>query len=124
MHLMDMVAAMASIRHCRRTVVTVSVDRVDFHGPVHVGEIIILDSSVNYTGRTSMEIGVKVTAENPKTGDQWHTSSAYLTFVAVDKHNRPIPVPPVLPETEEEKRRYREGEARRKQRLSERKIKS
>ena len=121
MHLMDMVAAMAAIRHSRRTVVTASVDRVDFLGPVHIGEIIILEASVNYAGRTSMEIGVRVTAENPKTGNQWHTSSAYLTFVAVDEHNRPIPVPAVVPESEEEKRRYSEGEERRKVRLTRRK---
>jgi acyl-CoA hydrolase len=120
MHLMDIAAAIAAHRHCRRPVVTASMDRVDFHHPVRVGQLMILQASVNFTARTSMEIGVKVHSEDLATGERLHTASAYATFVALGPDGRPAPVPPILPVTEEDRRRNREGEARRAQRLKER----
>jgi len=117
MHLMDMCAAMAATRHCRRVVVTVSVDQLSFHHPVKVGELMILKALVNYTDHTSMEVGVRIEAEHPLTGEKRHTSSAYLTFVALDEEGRPTPVPKVVPTTEEEKRRFEAARKRREQRL-------
>ncbi|MBV9506286.1 MAG: acyl-CoA thioesterase [Acidobacteriia bacterium] len=120
MHLVDLAGAMAAIRHARVPTVTVSVDSLQFLQPVHIGELVLLRSSVNRAFRTSMEVGVKVTTENLMTGQLRHTCSAYLTFVAVDKTGKPTPVPPVIPETEEEKRRYREAGERREYRLAQR----
>ena len=107
MHLVDVVAAMAAMRHSRRPVVTASVDSFQFLHPVRIGELIMLRSSVNRVFRTSMEVGVYVETENLLTGDRVHTCSAYLTFVALDPEGRPIPVEPVIPETAEEDRRFR-----------------
>ncbi len=121
MHLVDLAGAMAAIRHARRPVVTLSVDRLQFLHPVHIGELIILRSSVNRVFHTSMEVGVKVTTENLLTGEQRHTCSAYLTFVALDENRKPTPILPVIPETEEEKRRYNEAGERRAYRLETRK---
>lgn len=118
MHLIDIAGSMAAMRHCRRVVVTASVDRLEFREPIRVGEFIILKASVNYAGRTSMEVGVKVLGENPLTGEQRHTSTAYLTFVALDEMGRPTEVPKVIPETDEEKERYRQAEERRAARLA------
>lgn len=118
MHLMDICAAMAAMRHCRKAVVTAAVDHLDFRHPVNVGEIMILKASVNYADHTSMELGVRIDAENPLTGEQRHTSSAYLTFVALDDRGRPTPVPKVVPETEGERRRYRHAQDRRQSRLT------
>lgn len=118
MHLIDIAGSMAAMRHCRRPVVTASVDRLEFREPIRVGEFIILKASVNYAGRTSMEVGVKVMGENPLTGEQCHTSTAYLTFVALDERGRPTEVPKVIPETAEEKERYRQGKERRARRLA------
>lgn len=118
MHLVDLAAAMAGMRHARTPVVTASVDSMSFLHPVHIGELIVLRSSVNRVFRTSMEIGVYVTTENLMTGRRLHTCSAYLTFVALDKQGRATPVPPVIPETEEEKRRFREAGERREYRLA------
>jgi len=117
MHLMDMCAAMAAMRHCRQVVVTASVDHLSFHHPVKVGELMILKASVNYADRTSMEVGVRIEAEHPITGEKRHTSSAYLTFVALDDRGYPTPVPKVMPETECEKRRFQEARKRREERL-------
>jgi len=117
MHLMDMCAAMAAMRHCRKVIVTASVDHLSFHHPVKVGEIMILKASVNYADRTSMEVGVRIEAEHPITGEKRHTSSAYLTFVALDEEERPTPVPKVMPTTEDEKRRYEAARKRREERL-------
>lgn len=117
MHLMDICAAMTAMRHCRKAVVTAAVDHLSFHHPVNVGEIMILKASVNYADHTSMEVGVRIDAENPLTGEQRHTSSAYLTFVALDEGRRPTPVPKVVPETEGEQRRYRHAQERRQSRL-------
>lgn len=120
MALMDKAAAVASMRHCRRITVTASVDRVNFHNPIHLGDIVILLSSVNQTFRTSMEVGVKVFSEEPKTGIRQHTCTAYLTFVALDDDGHPAPVPPVVPETEDERRRARQAEERRARRMPQR----
>ena len=120
MHLVDMVAAIAALRHCRAAVVTASVDHIDFRSPIQVGELIILKSSVNRAFRTSLEVGVKVFSENPLTGERRHTTSAYLTFVALDENRQPKSVPAVSCETQEDRRRYREALARRKTRLAHR----
>ena len=121
MHLIDIAGAIAAHRHSRSSVVTASMDRLDFLHPVKVGEIIVLKSSVNRTFITSMEVGVKVFSENTLSGERLHTSSAYLTFVAVDQDRKPTEVPEVIPETDDEKRRYKEAGERRKWRLKERK---
>ena len=117
MHLMDMAAAMAAMRHCREVVVTVAVDHLSFHNPVKVGELMSLQASVNYADNTSMEVGVRIEAEQPLSGARRHTSSAYLTFVALDSHGRPTAVPKVVPQSEEEQRRFREARQRRLERL-------
>lgn len=121
MQLIDIVGSMAAVRHARNAVVTASMDRLDFLSPAYVGEILILHASVNYVGHTSMEVGVKVIAENPRTGEQRHTGSAYLTYVSVDQSGRPMPLPPVIPESDEERRRFAEAQQRRKHRLETRK---
>lgn len=117
MKLIDNTGGIVASRHAGRLVVTASIDKLDFHSPVYVGDLLRLQSSVNYTGKTSMEVGVRVEAENFITGDVRHTASAYLTFVALDESGKPKRVPPLLPETDEEKRRYGEAELRRKKRL-------
>ena len=96
MHLMDMCAAMSAYKHARTAVVTASVDRLDFLAPVIMGEIMILKSSVNYTGKSSMEVGVRIESENPKTGYIYHTSSAYLTFVSLNEAGKPQRVIPII----------------------------
>jgi acyl-CoA hydrolase len=95
-------------------------DRVVFHEPIHLGELVTAKASVNFAGRTSMEVGVYIEAENLVTGQRRHTNSCYVTFVAIDEEGRPIPVPPVVPETDEEQRRYEEAKVRRARRLEER----
>jgi len=119
MHWIDMAAAMAAHRHSRQYVVTASIDHLDFLVPVRVGDIVILRSSVNRVYHTSMEVGVKVWVENYHTESNQHVSSAYLTFVAVDATGRRVPVAPVIPETDEEKRRYEDALRRRELRRSE-----
>ena len=114
MHWIDLAGAMAAHRHSRQHVVTASIDHLDFLVPVRVGDFVILRSSVNRVFHTSMEVGVKVWVENYHVEQSRHVSSAYLTFVAVDVAGNRLPVPPVIPETEEEKRRY-EGAARRRE---------
>jgi acyl-CoA hydrolase len=118
---MDIVGSISAMRHARNAVVTASMDTLNFKNPVYVGEILILHASVNFVANTSMEVGVKVVAENPLTGDRRHTSSAYLTYVAIDPSGKPTPVPPVIPESDEEKRRYSEAQKRREFRLANRK---
>jgi acyl-CoA hydrolase len=118
MHLIDIAGSLAAIRHSNSYVVTASVDYLDFHFPIQVGEFIVLRSSVNRVFRTSMEVGVKVFAENPLTGEQRCTSTAYLTFVALDANGQPHPAPELICETPEEKRRYREAGERRDYRLA------
>jgi len=116
MHLMDMCAAMSAYKHARTAVVTASVDQLDFLAPVKMGDIMILKSSVNYTGKSSMEVGVRIESENPKTGSIYHTSSAYLTFVSLNDNGKPQGVPMVTPETEVEKQRFEKGRARHEER--------
>ncbi len=120
MHLIDIAAAIAAHRHSNSYVVTASVDYVDFRNPVKVGELIILKSSVNRVFKTSMEVGVKVFSENVLTGERKHTSSAYVTFVALDEHGNPKLVPPLKLETAEDRRRWREAAVRRRTRLAHR----
>ncbi|MFQ6082395.1 MAG: acyl-CoA thioesterase [Candidatus Aminicenantia bacterium] len=117
MHLMDIACAMAAMKHSGRTVVTVSVDHIDFLYPIKMGQMIVIKASVNYVRKTSMEIGVKVWAENFKSGEIRHTSSAYFTFVALDENGRPTLIPKVIPETKEEKRRYQQAKERRENRI-------
>ena len=118
MHLVDVAGAMAAMRHARKPVVTASVDSFQFLHPVHIGHLIILRSSVNRVFRTSLEAGVHVEAENLVTGERVHTCSAYLTFVALDSDGRPTAVEPVIPETAEEERRFRQAGERRESRLT------
>ena len=118
--MMDTTAAVSAIRHARKACVTVSVDRVDFREPIHVGDLVIMKSSVNFVGKTSMEVGVRVESENLVTGVRRHTNSCYLTFVAIDRNGKPSAVPAVRPETAEEIRRYDAAKERREVRLKER----
>src|SRR5262247_3881660 len=119
MHLVDIAAAMAASRHANSYVVTASVDYIDFRNPINVGEIVILKSQVNRVFRTSMEVGVKVFSENTLTGERKHTTTAYLTFVAIDSSTRePKVVAPLILKTAEEQRRWREAGERRKARLA------
>ncbi|HRR56140.1 MAG TPA: acyl-CoA thioesterase [Acidobacteriota bacterium] len=118
MHLMDLTAAIAASRHCRRPVVTVSVDSVRFHYPVHVGEVMLIEAVVTRAFRTSLEIQVAVESENLRTGLRQRTTSAFLTFVALNDSGEPTAVPPLEPETEEEKRRFEAALERRARRLA------
>jgi acyl-CoA hydrolase len=120
MKMCDEVAAIAAIRHCGKRIVTAGVDRMTFVEPVNVGELLACSATVNAAWRTSMEVGVRVEAENPRTGERRHTSTAYLTMVALDDEGRPVPVPPLLAESDDERRRQREAELRRANRLAER----
>lgn len=122
MHLVDMVAAMAAHRHSNSYVVTASVDSIDFRNPVNLGEIVNLKSQVNRVFRTSMEVGVEVYSENAMTGERKHTTTAYVTFVAIDEYTGlPKMVPPLIVKTAEERRRFREAAKRRAVRLALRK---
>lgn len=120
MEWIDMAGALVAFRYTRRICVTASMDDLHFISPVKVGNIVILKARVNYTGRTSLEVGVKVEAENPLTGERTHTASSYLTFVALDDNGRPTDVPPLQVETPEEIRRSKEAKARRAWRLTQR----
>jgi acyl-CoA hydrolase len=121
MRMADEAAALAAIKHSRRRVVTVGMDRMNFLVPIYVGELLTFSSTVNAAWRTSMEVGVRVDAENPHTGEVRHTNTAYITMVAIDQEGMPAPVPPVVAETPTEQRRMREAELRRANRLAERK---
>ncbi len=114
---MDMAAGVAAVRHARRPVVTASIDNLSFLSPIHIGEWVVIRAAVNYTHRTSMEVGVWIESENPLTGERKPTTHGYLTFVALDDSGQPTPVPPVLPETYEEKQRYEEAKRRREYKL-------
>ena len=119
--MIDTTAAVSAMRHARTPCVTVSVDRVDFREPIHIGELLTMKASVNYVGTTSMEVGVRVETENLLTGERRHTNSCYVTFVAIDANGRPVKIAPVVPETEEEERRHAAAQERRRRRLEERK---
>lgn len=116
----DISAAIAAQRHSNKSVVTASIDRLSFIAPIKKGWVVNLRASVNFASRTSMEVGVKVEAENPLTSEMFHTASAYLTFVAVDSEGKPSEVPSLVPETEIEKKRFAAGQKRRELRLSDR----
>jgi acyl-CoA hydrolase len=119
MRMIDEVASIVAIKHARSNVVTAFIDRMDFYSPVYIGDMLRLIASINYAHRTSMEIGVRVEAENPLTGEVRHTGTCFLIYVALDKRGKPTPVPPLRPETHEEKRRWAAAEERRKLRLKE-----
>ncbi|HET7456361.1 MAG TPA: acyl-CoA thioesterase [Gemmatimonadaceae bacterium] len=118
--MMDKTAAIAAFRHARNNCVTVSIDRVDFREPVHVGDLVVMKASVNYVGRTSMEVGLRVEAEDLVSGNRRHTNSCYITFVAIDRNGRPVEVPELVPETPDEERRFAAARERRRRRLEER----
>jgi acyl-CoA hydrolase len=120
MHLCDEVAGIAAVRHSGSRVVTAAMDRMTFLHPVYVGNLLTVKASVNAAWRTSMEVGVRVEAENVRSGEVTHTSTAYLTLVALDDEGRPTAVPPVAPDTPDEHRRAREAQLRRDHRLAER----
>lgn len=115
--MIDRVAAVAAMRHASGPAVTASIDRVDFRQPIYAGELVTCRARVNFVGRTSMEIGVYVEAEDLLSGERRHTNTCYLTFVAIDEDNRPVPVPRLELETEEDRRRAHEAERRRETRL-------
>ncbi len=119
MKYIDTAAGAVAIRHARKICVTASIDRLDFHDPVFVGDLLILKASITMVGRTSMEVGVRVEAENLYTGNVRHTASAYLSYVALDEKGVPTPVPQLILETEDENRRNCEAQIRRQVRLSE-----
>lgn len=114
----DIAGAIAAQRHSNRDVVTASVDDLYFLAPVKRGWVVNLKASVNYVSKTSMEIGVRVEAENPKTGELFHTASAYATFVAIGSNGKPAPVPELTPETDEDRRRMEAAKVRRELRLA------
>ncbi len=121
MHLIDIACAIAATRHCHRPVVTASIDYLDFRHPIRVGELIIIKAALNRAFTTSMEVGAKVYSENPLTGERRHTSSAYLTFVALGDDGKPVRVPEYVPQTPDEVRRWRQAEIRRQHRLEQKK---
>lgn len=116
--MVDRAAGVSAMRHSGKPCVTVSIDRVDFKEPIFTGELVTCMARVNYVGRTSMEIGVKVEAENLLSGTKRHTNTCFLTFVAIDSDHRPVPVPPLKLETEADQKRFREGQRRREVRNS------
>jgi uncharacterized protein (TIGR00369 family) len=117
MKLVDETGALCAIRHAQRPVVTLAIDSMTFHSPVHVGDLVALSASLNWVGRSSIEVGVRVIAENPLTGEQTHTNTAYLVYIALDERGRPTEVPRLILETDEERQRWAEAEARQQRRL-------
>jgi uncharacterized protein (TIGR00369 family) len=121
MKLIDTAAGVVAFRHCRTNTVTASMDSVDFLYPVYSGDLVTFKASLNWVGKTSMEIGVKVETENLITGEGRHTATAYLTYVALDKSGRPTQIPELILQTDEDRRRNCEAQVRREQRLANRK---
>lgn len=119
MHFIDLTGAMAAYRHTRTHVVTAAMDHIDFIEPVHVGDLLILKSSVNRAFKSSIEVGVKVWVEHPRTGKMLHVASAYLVFVAIDKEGKALRVPELIPETPDQTRRYNDALRRRQHREAE-----
>ncbi len=117
MKLADEAGALAATRHAGHRTVTVAIDRMVFRHPIHIGDLVLFNAEVTYAGRTSMEVEVRVTAENPITGERLETNTAYFVYVAIDEHGRPTQIPPLLPETPEEEERLRAAEERQKRRL-------
>jgi uncharacterized protein (TIGR00369 family) len=120
MKLVDEAGALAAMRHAQARVVTVAIDRMRFHEPIRIGDLVVLQAEVTYVGRTSMETRVQVVAENPVTGERTHTNSGYLVYVALDESGRPTPVPPLLAETDAEKKRQAAARERQTLRLTQR----
>lgn len=120
MKLVDEAGALAAMRHAQARVVTVAIDRMRFHEPIRIGDLVVLQAEVTYVGRTSMETRVQVVAENPVTGERTHTNSAYLVYVALDEAGRPTPVPPLQAETDGEKKRQAAARERQTLRLTQR----
>mgnify|MGYP003730307513 CR=1 FL=1 len=120
MHWIDICAALSAAKHTNRICVTASVDRIDFHHPIKLGDAVTLIASVNRVFKTSMEVGVKVYAQNFRLGTKIHTNTAYLTFVAVDENEKPVPVDQIIPQTEDEIRRFDDAFRRREDRLKNR----
>src|SRR5579875_4034844 len=118
MKLMDEIAGVVASLHARKNVVTASIDQMSFYAPVYIGNLLILKAAVNYVGRTSMEIGVRIEAKSLQTGEVVHTGSSYLTFVALDENGRPTDVADIIPKSNDEKRRYKEAKERRAHRLA------
>lgn len=121
MRLIDNAGGVVAARHAQQLVVTASIDRLDFHNPVFIGDVVTLKASLNYVGTTSMEVGVRVESETVLTGKKRHTASAYLTYVALDDKGKPLVLLPLIIETKQEKRRNTEAKARRENRLAQRK---
>ncbi len=117
MKLVDEAGALSGMRHAQRKVVTVAIDSMTFRQPIRIGDLIILNAEVTYTGRTSLEVEVHVLAENPISGEQTHTNTAYLVYVALDDEGKPTSVPPLQPETEDEKRKFDQAKTRQERRL-------
>ncbi len=111
---MDEIAAIVAWRHAGKNVLTASIERMNFYAPVYVGNLLILKAAVNFVGTTSMEVGVRIEAQDPSSRKGTHTGSCYLTFVALDEKGKPTPIPPLTVTTAEEKRRFKEAQARRK----------
>jgi len=122
MRMIDDCGGVVAARHSHANTVTASVDRIDFHNPAFIGEILTFKAALNFVGKTSMEVGVRVDTENIMTGEKRHIASAYLTYVALDDKRKPVEVPPVIPETPEDKRRNKEAASRRELRLAEKKL--
>lgn len=118
MKLVDEAGALACMRHAQRRVVTVAIDQMVFRQPIRIGDLVILEAEVSYAGRTSMEVEVHVTAEDPVSGERTHTNTAYLVYVALDRDGRPAPVPELYAETEAEELRMQQARARQERRLS------
>ena len=118
MKLVDEAGALACMRHAQRRVVTVAIDSMEFHNPIKIGELVLLTAEVTYTGHTSMEAEVQVQAENPITGERTHTNNAYLVYVALDDNGKPVAVPSIIPETEDEKKKLEDARQRQAQRLA------
>ena len=117
MKIVDEAGGICAMRHAQRLVVTVAIDSMTFHSPVHVGDLVAFYASLNWVGRTAMEVGVRVVAENPVTGERKHTNTAYLVYVALDEDGHPTAVPPLILETDDERRRWAEAEQRQQRRL-------
>jgi len=120
MKLVDEAGALAAMRHAQARVVTVAIDQMRFHEPIRIGDLVVLEAEVTYVGRTSLETRVQVIAENPVTGERSHTNTAYLVYVALDEAGQPRPVPPLVAETEAERRRLQAGRERQAYRLGQR----
>jgi len=120
MKLVDEAGALAAMRHAQARVVTVAIDQMRFHEPIRIGDLVVLEAEVTYVGRTSLETRVQVSAENPVSGDRTNTNTAYLVYVALDEAGQPRPVPPLVAETEAERRRLQAGRERQAYRLAQR----